>query len=364
MAITMEQGHEGGLTPRESRLVAMEIDGLGRWVFAATAFLIAFSVRYALNLDLPIGFPYITFLPAVIITTFVAGLSPGIVTAVAGGLTAWYFFMAPYGSFALNGNSALALGFYIFIVVIDIAIIHIMSRALHRLAEERRRSAELARSREFMFSELQHRVSNNLQVVASMMQMQKRQINDQDAMKIVDEAIRRLQLVSKIQRALHNPHGQRIPLQDFLNGMVPDVIEAAGGPPGIAYDVRADRGADDIVLNSTQSVPVGLIAAELIANCVEHGFEGRDRGHIEIRIGRTDDALIALDIIDDGHGLDDDFDLAKSRSLGMQIARAFAMQLGGVLTLDGDGGTHARLVFPEAQAEEDAWSEPQGISSA
>lgn len=348
MAITREKQFDGGLTPRESRLVALEIDGLGRWVFAAVAFLVAFGVRYALNLDLPIGFPYITFLPAVIITAFVAGLWPGIVTAIAGGLTAWYFFMAPYGSFALNGNSALALGFYIFIVSIDIAIIHIMSRALHRLAEERQRSAELARSREFMFSELQHRVSNNLQVVASMMQMQKRQINDRNAMKIVDEAIRRLQLVSKIQRALHNPHGQRIPLREFLEGMVPDVIEAAGGRAGIDYEVTADETARDVILTSDQSVPVGLIAAELVANSVEHGFDGRDRGRVGIHVGRLGDGRIALDIIDDGHGIPDGFDLKASRSLGMQIARAFAMQLGGELTLTRQTGTRARLVFHEA----------------
>nr|WP_256478443.1 histidine kinase dimerization/phosphoacceptor domain -containing protein [Notoacmeibacter sp. MSK16QG-6] len=340
----------------------MEIDGVSGWVFSAVAFLVAFGVRYALNLDLPIGFPYLTFFPAVIITTFVAGLWPGIANAVAGGLAAWYFFIAPYGSFALNGNSALALGFYIFIVGTDIAILHVMSRALHRLAEERQRSAELARSREFMFSELQHRVSNNLQVVASMMQMQKRQINDPDAMKIVDEAIRRLQLVSKIQRALHNPHGQRIPLREFLNGMVPDVIEAAGGPPGITYDVTADASAQNVILTSEQSVPVGLIAAELVANSVEHGFNKRDRGHIDIHVGRAPDGRIALGISDDGHGIADDFELAKSRSLGMQIARAFALQLGGELSLQRDNGTRAMLIFPEGAGDDALFSDTNTLA--
>ncbi|RLQ88052.1 DUF4118 domain-containing protein [Notoacmeibacter ruber] len=344
--------------------MSMEIEGAGRWIFAAAAFVIAFGVRYALNLDLPIGFPYITFLPAVIITTFVAGLWPGIVTSIAGGLAAWYFFIAPYGSFALNANSALALGFYIFIVGIDLAIINIMSRALHRLAEERRRSAELAQSREFMFSELQHRVSNNLQVVASLMQMQKRRISDAEAMKIVDEAIRRLQLVSKIQRALHNPHGQRIPLKDFLNEMVPDVIEAAGGSHSISHRVVTDESTKDVVLSSTQSVPVGLIAAELVANSIEHGFEGRENGHIQIEVKKSDTDMVALCIADDGHGIPDGFELSQSDSLGMQIARAFAMQLGGELIMKRENGTRAVLTFPQADPDDLSEQEPHALTEA
>ncbi len=336
----------------------MEIEGGGRWIFSLVAFLIAFVVRYAINLDLPIGFPFLTFFPAVIITTFVAGLWPGIANAALSGLAAWYFFIAPYGSFALNGNSALALGFYIFIVGTDIAILYVMSRALHRLAEERQRSAELARSREFMFSELQHRVSNNLQIVASLMQMQKRKVNDPAALKIIDEAIRRLQLVSKVQRALHNPSGQRMPLNDFLREMVADVIEASGAPSGITHSVTADRDAGDVILTNTQSVPVGLIAAELVANCLEHGFANRREGHVAVHVARDAQGAVLLSIADDGHGIPDGFDLATARSLGLQIARSFAMQLGGELTMVRNEGTVATLRFQEAEVEGELAAEP------
>ncbi len=57
------------------------------WSFAAMAFLATFALRYALDSELPAGFPFLTFFPAVILTTFLAGLWPGIGVAIAGGLS-------------------------------------------------------------------------------------------------------------------------------------------------------------------------------------------------------------------------------------------------------------------------------------
>ena len=57
------------------------------------------------------------------------------------------------------------------VVAVDIALIHFMQKANFNLAIERERSRTLAENRELLFHELQHRVSNNLQVVAAMIDM-------------------------------------------------------------------------------------------------------------------------------------------------------------------------------------------------
>lgn len=59
-----------------------------RWAFAAAAFAIAFALRYALDGELPPGFPYLTFFPAVIVTAFFAGIREAIAVAVLCGLAA------------------------------------------------------------------------------------------------------------------------------------------------------------------------------------------------------------------------------------------------------------------------------------
>ncbi|PIK73664.1 ATPase, partial [Methylobacterium frigidaeris] len=98
---------------------------------------VALGVRLAVDDVLPPGFPYLTFFPAVILTTFFCGLRAGITCATLSGLFAWYFFLPPSMGFIVSAQSALALAFYVFIVAVDIALIHIMHTASARLRRER-----------------------------------------------------------------------------------------------------------------------------------------------------------------------------------------------------------------------------------
>ena len=78
--------------------------------------------------------------------------------AVLCGLLAWFFFIAPFGSFELHFNSALALGFYIFIVSVDIALIHWMQVANRDLDAERRRTIALKDNTEVLFRDRRLRI--------------------------------------------------------------------------------------------------------------------------------------------------------------------------------------------------------------
>jgi K+-sensing histidine kinase KdpD len=222
-----------------SRWVLAERPAWFRWTFAAGACVVSIALRYGLDDSLPPGFPYLTFFPAVILTAFLAGIAEGVAVAVVCGLAAWYFFIAPEGSFALTGTSALALAFYVFIVATEIALFYIAKRALRRLAEERARSAALAEARGLMFQELQHRVSNHLQVVSSLLKFQRREVKDPAAQAALDAAAARLALVARIQRQLHDPTSQEIDVARFLRELSADLAAAAGGRDGPAVEVEA-----------------------------------------------------------------------------------------------------------------------------
>src|SRR6185295_3575503 len=110
----------------------------------------------------------------------------------------WYVFIPPFHSFALAPGTLLSLGFYTLVVSIDITLVHWMQRANGWLVGERERSRQLVEQRELLFRELQHRVSNNLQVVAALLALQKRDVTDERARLALDEASRRLALIGKI----------------------------------------------------------------------------------------------------------------------------------------------------------------------
>ncbi|HEX8663832.1 MAG TPA: DUF4118 domain-containing protein, partial [Beijerinckiaceae bacterium] len=168
------------------------------YALAVVAFFAAFLSRYALDKALPPGLPFVTFFPAVLLTAFVAGLGPGLLVALASGVAAWFFFLPPERSFTLGWDAALALGLYAVVIGLNLAVIHAMQTAADRLRAERRRSAELAAQRELLFTELQHRVSNNLPVVSGLMALQKATVSDPQARAALAEASARLILIAKL----------------------------------------------------------------------------------------------------------------------------------------------------------------------
>ncbi|WP_232475969.1 sensor histidine kinase [Flavisphingomonas formosensis] len=314
------------------------------YVAAVLFSVIAFALRLVVDHSLPQGYPYVGFFPAVIFTTFLFGRHAGILAGLLCGLLAWYVFIPPFYSFSLSPGTLLSLCFYAFVVAIDIALIHWMQRSNRWLVDERERSRQLIDQRELLFRELQHRVSNNLQVVAALLALQKRDVTDDRARGALDEAARRLTLIGKLHRQLHDPNGGRLGMAAFLSQLGADLIDV-GGKPGIRCHVAVE---EDITLDPDAAIPVALIVAEAVANALEHGLSDRANGRIDIRLARRPaQGDVELCVEDDGRGLPEGFDLASSNSLGLRIASTFARQLGGSFEIGrAEQRTVARILLP------------------
>lgn len=315
-------------------------------VFCAAAFLL----RIAADVLLPVGYPFVTFFPAVILSSFLFGVRPGIFAAILCGIVSWYAFIPPHGGFAINPAVLVAMLFYTGVVVVDIALIHFMQRANFNLAVERERSRALAENRELLFHELQHRVSNNLQVVAAMLALQRRHIDHDIARRALDEASARLSLVGRISRALYDPSGGGQDMRRFLTALTADIVDASGRQD-IAITVIAP---DGLQLAPDITMPLALVVAESVSNAMEHGLPDR-AGRISVVLEAADGA-INLQVADDGQGIAPDLapDIAQAKveSLGLRIAHTLATQLGGhfMLTPAPQGGAVARLHLPARRA--------------
>lgn len=302
----------------------------------------AFVLRWFADPFLPSGFPYVTFFPAVIVSSFLFGVRLGALSALLCGLLAWYYFIPEYRSFDVAGPGVLALLFYVFVVVTDIALVHWMQRANRNLARERELSRTLAETRELLFSELQHRVSNNLQVAAGLLSVQKRQVVDTTARAALDEAARRLALIGRISRQLYDAGGATRSMREFLEPLCADVVEASGRT-GVRCSINV---AEDAPLSPDAAIPLALIVAEAMANAIEHGFRDKEGGCIEVHLARHGADMVKVEVRDDGDGLPDGFRIEASDSLGLKIATMLASQLNGKFDLIREHGTTARLLLP------------------
>lgn len=303
-------------------------------------------VRWAIDHQLPPGFPYLTFFPVVIVTAFLFGSRAGAITALLSGLSAWYWFIPPRG-FVLNPGAGVALLFYVFITATEVTLVHLMQRSNRHAIAEREANARLAETQTLLFRELQHRVGNNLQMVAALLTVQRRQIKDAEARTALDEAARRLATVGRISRQLYDPAGAAQPLKMFLDDLARDVIQSNGASVGVTHRVSGDALA---TIGPDAAIPLALVVAESIANAIEHGFAGREEGELEIRLIEGADRRLSVEIEDNGHGLPAGFSLEGSDSLGLRIASMLAGQLGGKFSLGpaASQGTLARIELPLA----------------
>ena len=99
------------------------------------AFITALALRFSLDAEIP-RFPFITFIPAVILSAFLAGSRAGVLCGSLSVLAAWYWFVDPIVPFSTNLNAGVGLGLFIFIIVIDISIIEIAARAVDGLTKQ------------------------------------------------------------------------------------------------------------------------------------------------------------------------------------------------------------------------------------
>lgn len=309
-------------------------------VFAILAVVCATAARVVLDGSLPPGFPFLTFFPAVLLTLMFASVAAGVAVAVVCGVVAWVWFIPPFGGLYLSPGSMLAVGFYALIVGAQILFVATAVHALDALRVARQQAADHAAARDLMFSELQHRVSNNLATVAALLRMQSGQTADAEARQALTQAQLRIGAISRLQRRLHAPDRQTVEAGDFLRNLAADTAEAAADGRSVDVVVQAER----LDLTSDQAVPLGLIASELVMNAIEHGG---DAARIRVTLTRPQGSA-RLEVRDNGPGLPEGFDLAQTPSLGLAIARQFAVQLGGVLVLESapQGGTRATLTFP------------------
>jgi len=323
-------------TPRPSPWSVRGLQSLGslaRYAIGTGLFGLALLLRWLANDLFPPGFPFLTFFPAVIIATFLAGRGPGIVCGVLSGIAAWYFFVPPAYSLAVNTQVITAMLFYSGVVAVDIVLIDGLTRRQRQLEENEARLAEMAAHQSLLFKELQHRVANNLASIASMLRLQRRQIERDPALALplIDRADQRIEMMGRVHRQLYDPAAQARPLPEILAHAV-DLAREMANVDGI--DVRL--AVDDVRLEVGRLLSLVLLITELLANSFKHAFADGEQGLIDVQLERVAGDALCLTVSDNGRGLPaadgpsgTPAPSRTRRGLGTAIIAGLVQQLGG-----------------------------------
>ena len=212
-------------------------------------------------------------------------------------------------------------------------------------ADAAERLRRLLADRTLLLDEVNHRVKNSLQQIASVVRLQARSVEHADAREALDKTLDRIMAVGRVHEQLYKA-GDTVGAFDagrYAETLARDLVDSLG-----REDIELQTEVEPARLDLKQAVPLALILNELITNALKYGCPADRPSKITVRFG-TEGELYRLSVEDDGDGLPKDFSPAAKRGLGMRAIEALARQLDGRFEIGQPAqGARFAVIFPRS----------------
>lgn len=204
---------------------------------------------------------------------------------------------------------------------------------------------DLLQQKQVLLQEMQHRVANSLQIIASILMLKARAVTSEETRLHLKDAHQRVISVAEVQSHLHATGGvDKIEVGVYLTKLCASLATSMiGESQPIALKVIADHG----LVGSDKAVSIGLIVTELVINAVKYAFpEPRTDARVTVCFATTGEDWL-LSVSDNGVGkspvLNGSKAAPKHGGLGTVIVQALVKQLDARMTIDTTGGMHVSI---------------------
>jgi PAS domain S-box-containing protein len=203
-----------------------------------------------------------------------------------------------------------------------------------------------------LLHEVDHRVKNNLQMIASLLAMQTRTVADPAARAALESMLSRVESIGTVHRRLYQSQDVRtFNLDEFVRDIARELMVASG-----RTDIDLSLELEPTRVPSQRASPIALLLNELMTNALKHAFPIGRAGRLVISMVHSDGRLIVT-LADDGLGMETDEKGGEAKpGFGIRLIRTVVRQLQGTVHwLDANPGTLVRVSLPfvEAEAEPD-----------
>lgn len=197
--------------------------------------------------------------------------------------------------------------------------------------------------KEALLKEIHHRVKNNLQIISSLLDLQSRSSDNPTTKAAVTDGQNRVKSMALIHQMLYqNDDAGNINFKDYIQKLLAQISTSQGGSRKIEQQIDIPK---EIEFDIDTAIPLGLVVTELLTNAYKYAFEGRDSGRIDLKLITSDQKQYELLIGDDGQGLPVDFDIKKTKSLGLRLVRTLIKQVNGKVNYESNQGAKFTLFF-------------------
>jgi len=211
-----------------------------------------------------------------------------------------------------------------------------------QINEQNDQLKKLLLEKDWLLKEIHHRVKNNLQIVISLLNTQSAYLDNEDALQAIQNSEHRMHAMSIIHQKLYQSDNMAsIDMSWYISELVNYLKECFTTNRKIVYKIDNEQ----LDLDVSQAVPLGLILNEAISNAIKYAFTTKDSGQISISLKNLESDTYQLIIADDGVGLPEGFQSIKRESLGMDMMIGLTDQLDGTFELKSNNGLTIIITF-------------------
>jgi two-component sensor histidine kinase len=196
--------------------------------------------------------------------------------------------------------------------------------------------------KEWLLKEIHHRVKNNLQIVMSLLNSQSAYIDNESALTAIHDSQHRVHAMSLIHQKLYGTDNvSSIDMPSYIRELASYLRDSFDTGQRIHFEFDITP----LVLDVSQSVPLGLILNEAITNSIKYAFPQDRDGVIIISLSSASLHHYLLSISDNGVGMPSQTKGKKKGSLGMSLMAGLAEDLEGNLSIENNNGTTIKVSF-------------------
>ena len=217
-----------------------------------------------------------------------------------------------------------------------------MAKQIQAREEDLRASLE---QKDTLLKEIHHRVKNNLQTIASLLNIRMRSAKNEEAYEALKEVRTRVRALGLVHHYLYESDDVRfVELNLFIGELCQVLYDTLSGSD---RRIRIESEVERLTIASDRVVPIALLITEAVTNAFKHAYPQGGPGKIRVALRRLDGANAMLTVSDDGigYGADRPIETAVTadQGVGMSLISAFTRQLGSDLRVSGPPGTTLSL---------------------
>ena len=187
-----------------------------------------------------------------------------------------------------------------------------------------------------LLKEIQHRTKNSFNMITSLIHLRSTVTHSEETRKTLEELTLRVKSISDLYTLLYETDSfYEVQLKTYCNKVIKSMLKLSEG-------IVINKYIEEITVSAKNAATLGMILVELLSNAFKYAFPGSHKGIINIELKKIN-SMIIFKVEDNGVGLQDDFDITKSKSMGLNLVNLMVTQLEGNIKIISEKGSSAPM---------------------